>query len=254
MSSFLEEVKEFTGTHVPYEVFRKFYKGVRRTDGSYRLQLPDDPAHLNAIAEFLSASEDLPSFKVSSLIETVSDRTTAAHLKLFFDKGSQDERLASPRSLEGKFIELIQEVDKSTRISLFLYEISESGIGEAKLIRETFYHDGVGGHFEDASPDKVATQTGWIIVTPEDNLFVFTKNDVTGRNLCYFSLGYNDTVFDGEALEFVAFLEHEFPFELDATRLNEVEASLRIEFLQRAKSLIRVLHRPKFAQPTENMV
>lgn len=57
--------------------------------------------------------------------------------------------------------------------------------------------------------------SGWIVLSPEDNLICFLKNVVTGENHIYHLIAFNETVLDGAKADCLLFLDRQIPSEID---------------------------------------
>lgn len=57
--------------------------------------------------------------------------------------------------------------------------------------------------------------SGWIVMSPEDNLVCYLKDMESGSNHIYFLIAINDSVFEGEKAHCLLFLDRQIPSEID---------------------------------------
>lgn len=57
--------------------------------------------------------------------------------------------------------------------------------------------------------------SGWIVMSPEDNLVCYLKDTKSGSNHIYYLIAINDTVFDGAKANCLLFLDRQIPSEIN---------------------------------------
>lgn len=57
--------------------------------------------------------------------------------------------------------------------------------------------------------------SGWIVMSPEDNLVCYLKDTKSGSNHIYYLIAINDTVFDGAKADCLLFLDRQIPSEIN---------------------------------------
>lgn len=62
--------------------------------------------------------------------------------------------------------------------------------------------------------------SGWIVLSPEDNLVCYLKDMRSGTNHIYFLIAINDTVFDGTKANCLLFLDRQIPSEINEKMMS----------------------------------
>ena len=213
----LEAVDEYTGVAVPYESVRKFVKGVRQPDGSYKPQTPEEP-RLEAIFAFVTNPEvDLLS--KDELIEREFSMHAALRLLDYLEQDFDGERVRPPQAISGVYYYWRHNPSHTSVSELTLSSPLENGVVKVNRIERVYP--------KEEAPDKVAAATkglpsdhksearhvGWGIMTPEDNFFVFLKEERVGKNLYFFTIASDLDHSMDIKLRNLTILHHDYPLE-----------------------------------------
>jgi hypothetical protein len=117
-----------------------------------------------------------------------------------------------PQALSGQYRALRKSTEITRRVELTLdvrdgdhvIRVSESSATWSSSVLTTSYH----AH-------------GWAIITPEDNLFMFIKNDRYGYNHYYFTIALHPSIWSDTSVRELSLLRHQYPVlrECDSTYL-----------------------------------
>lgn len=218
LKSFVDAVAEYARIDLPYEVVRKFYRGVRQANACYALQSPRDPLHLLAIANYLADDENGAWLCGDRLRAQKPSNTSARMLQKFLVSGNCEVSLLHPEQACGKY-ESVEFTDKQViRKILAISDVTHEGIGECILINEI--HDSLPNKSKirkGAKPRRVVRQNGWCVITPEDTILLFTKNTVSQMNLYGFTSAINSDAFveNGGLNQFIVWLQ-DYPIEYNS--------------------------------------
>jgi hypothetical protein len=174
---------------VPPERLRQFVEGVKTSDGGRRL-LTMQEDRLDAIAKF-ATDEDYGLISEAELREHAPSWHAAQRLLEYLKQEFDTERILPPATLEGTYRTWRFEPDDFVVRELTLQRASDDGLIRLMQVEDS-YDLLSGAQYDDLSPkqrEKARTSRitygGWAILTPEDNLLMFLKNERNGRN-CYY--------------------------------------------------------------------
>lgn len=212
----VEAIDEYVGVRVPYESIRKFVNGVRQDNGSYRHQTPTGE-RLQAIYDF--ATHPLINLLTEAEItEREVSFNAALRLLDFLEQDFDGERILPPSDIEGRYYH--------TRISggsvcsrLDISAPLESGVVKVSQVERYFDIDKAPFTTAKDAIESVdchkseVRHFGWGIMTPEDNFFIFLKEERVGRNRYYFTLASDFDRASDTKLKSLSLLHHDYPFE-----------------------------------------
>ena len=231
----VEAIDLTTGVRVPYESLRKFVVGVRETKRKhaivpdrniyYRYQIPADH-RLKAIYDFVTHPEvDLLS--VEELSEREINVQAALRLLEYLEQDFDGERIMPPDDIEGRYCHCRDEAPFEAQSELTISKPMASGVMKAHLVERLYEQDvapprelvlGMGmfiGHHSEARFN------GWAVMTPEDNFFIFLKEERGGKNRYYFTLA-TDLDYSGQIkIKKFSLLYHDYPLEPTDEDLSE---------------------------------
>jgi hypothetical protein len=202
---------------VPPERLRQFVEGVRTPGGRRRLLTMQDD-RLAAIAKF-ATDEDNQLISESELREHAPSWHAAQRLLEYLKQQFDTERIVPPAVLEGTYRSWRFEPDDFVVRDLTLQRASDDGL--IQLVQTEDSYDLLSGaQFDDLSPeqrDKARnsriTYGGWAILTPEDNLLMFLKNERNGENCYYLTVASERWHALQTPVNGLALLRHDYPLE-----------------------------------------
>ena len=220
-ASIAEAIAEYTGVTVPSERLRQFIEGVSTPAATRKFPVPK-PARLEAIVKFVT-HEELELLSAEEL-ETQRPNFQAPYKLLdYLDSEKGAQRLLPTAEMEGEYMLKISAADNFIVSIITLEPPLEGGLIEA-FVRDHICSPEAAPLWDDMSPQQrldacnsTVRYQGWVIVTPEDNLFFFLKRRRDGRNRYYFSMASDPALWSDDDVTFLTLLEHEFPYELDAS-------------------------------------
>lgn len=230
-----EAIDEYVGVRVPYESLRKFVNGVRQKDGTYKFQTPE-PDRLKAIYDFVTHPEG----RLLS-IEELTERDFSVHAALrlldFLEQDFDGERIMPPDEIAGTYYHWRDDPPFTWVSELTLAKPLENGVVKTNQVDRQYQNghaldlnalttSGLPGGFK-----SEARHGGWGIMTPEDNFFIFLKEERVGRNRYYFTLASD---FDHAAdikLTNLSLLHHDYPLEAPPDTLAGGDKEVSIETL-----------------------
>lgn len=240
-------ITERAGIDIPYEVVRKFYAGVKMKDGSIHYPYPRNQKHIDAIVEFLVDPEDPNSpLSLEDLQNFEQVNRAPLHLVHYLHANTEVSALTKPQSLNGKFVSY-QHSEKTVVVkTLLLSNTTEDGVALAKYSEEIFEtSDAVSEEvqFGEMTLRRRNSHSGWLVLTPEDNMIAFLKHDRSGKNRYFISLAFNQTVLEGEELNLLVLYDQDLPLELSESDENASDLSLAREVQHEIGEGIMVLRR-----------
>jgi hypothetical protein len=205
------------------EGLRQFVEGLenKRQPGERRYRTPSKEA-LQAIVAFLT-HEAVQYLRHEELQQHRPGVQAMLRLLEYLDDGSKTGRLAPPQKLQGEYRYIRIEGEQFSVRLLTLHVPGEDGLIEVTETHERYstwhYTSYNSWSQKERRKHRVARiqHCGWAVLTPEDNLFFFLKNSDNKRNLYYYTLGAQTSLWnDEEPYSHLFLAHHEFPLELDA--------------------------------------
>lgn len=224
-----EAIVEYADTRVPPERLRQFVEGVRQKEGGIKHPVPKGE-RLQAIFDF-AVHPDLELTSKEELTERNLDVQAALKLLDYLDQDFDGTRITPPQSIEGRYYCWRTELPFTCVSELVFDNPPATGIVTVHQT-DRFFEDSL-------APDNVAIALhglpdncksevrygGWAILTPEDNFFLFLKEEGVGTNRYYFTLSTNLTHSGDIAMTEFSFLQHDYPLEFEADRARALEAT-----------------------------
>ena len=204
-----DAIYEYSGLRPGAERLRSFVKGNK---GKYTT--PEDPS-LAAIAKFLT-HEDIDLLSEDELAEYVPPLQAPLRLLEFLDREPGAERILPPAQLKGIYETRFLEDDYIVIRELALQKPSPDGMLEIAEIDELYETEEERPKPEDTflgEKAKLHTRIiskGWAVITPEDNILFFLKNQENGRNRIYLSLALDDALWTDGTLDGLVLYDQSF--------------------------------------------
>ena len=195
-----DAIYEYSGVRPGAERLRSFVKGNK---GKYTI--PEDPS-LAAIAKFLT-HEDIDLLSEQELGEYVPTVQAPLRLLEFLDPQPGAERILPPAELAGTYEVRFLDGEYIVIRELALQKPSKDGMLEVAEIDEIYETEEEGPKLEDtflggkAKLHERIISKGWAVITPEDNILFFLKNQENGRNRIYVSLALDDALWTEGTLD-----------------------------------------------------
>lgn len=212
-----EAIDEYTGEHIPPERLRQFVAGFKQDDGRVKFPTPRGD-RLRAIFNFATES-DIGLLTVKELEERKIDIQAAIRLLEYLDQDFDDVRIVPPETIAGTY-QLKKSESDALKISKFIFE-KPLEMGIIKVTQTDKFYDPSTHDPETAKCLSQVNYSGWAILSPEDNLFLFLKNVRNGRNRYYFSIASDLKHSLGGSVNYLGFLHHDYPVEINQKRRPE---------------------------------
>ena len=214
----MDDIYEETGVTVPFERIRQFVRGVPRKDGTRKFTTPENES-LDAIYKFVTAPElyllSEEDFESKDISQVAANRLLE-YLRL----GYENKIMPPSDAISGTFFHTRQVKSGRVVSELIIDNPQENGVVRVNQI-ERFYDHGSDREIAFRYVHKLGfpknfklqgSYSGWGAFTPEDNLFLFLKDNYSGKNRFYFTLS-TDVVHSGSGkFETFTLLHHHFPF------------------------------------------
>lgn len=178
----------------------------------YGIRNPTKPSSemLAIFVDFLS--ENKSTFQITSrdiLVESSNqEHSSAAHLKHYLS--SSLNNCISPEKLCGQYNACLENLS---------YILKFSGHSHANVLNTSLI-------ISSCKSDAYTVEdkfSGWGLLTPEDNLMVFLKNDRTLHNFYLYIYDFSDEAFEGESPKSFFAIEQDIPPELLSQGVCEVK-------------------------------
>ena len=219
-----EAIDEYASVRVPPERLRQFVEGVNTKGGGRKFPVPQDKS-LDGIACFVTVAE-LCLISEDELKEFIPDKQAALRLLEYLDQKIDAERIVPIEKIQGTYC--ARSLDKKAFTIWELTLQRPSGDGLMQVIEtEDIYQHMASPVFDQWTPidrknyrDSHVKHGGWAILTPEDNLLFFLKDEATGRNRYYFTMALNLEHWSESPMTRLVLLHHDFPVELEDSDKN----------------------------------
>jgi len=237
-----------TKVRLASERLRQFVEGIPdKKTGGRRFPVPADPEWLAAIIKFVT-DEDQNLLRPNEMQEYAPAEQAPLRLLEYLDQDFDGERMPPPAKLEGRYETSLPRDNTFSVISLEMQTPQKSGLIKVAVVTDHFSVE-AGAEFKNWNPaqriERRRSQEqhwGWAVFTPEDNLVMILK-DYRGRNKYYVSLAYEDTLWDDEPLNRLAFLHHDYPFELDEGDLAKPDDELTTAITNEMRQQVWLFHK-----------
>lgn len=96
-----------------------------------------------------------------------------------------------------------------------------------------------------SAPVLKSNFSGWIVLSPEDNIVCYLKNINTGDNHIYYLIAINESVFDGAQADCLAFLDRQIPSEISNAQKSSDYSTYLIDWAEENQSHLMIFHRQR---------
>lgn len=238
-----EAIDEYTGTTIGPERLRQFVEGINDGAGGRKYPVPKA---IDAVWKFVTHDE-LLLISEAELTEFRPSYQAGLRLLEYLDQAFDTERIVPPAKLQGVYRNRKEGPSDVLVSELVLAAPSSEGlITIAKT--EEYFDPGVADEFDDwsvterrAARNSQIKYSGWAILTPEDNLIFFLKNERNGRNQYYFTLGSDFDHSEDTPVTQLVVLAHDYPLEPDFA--DEKQKSLMDQVREQAGKNIALFGR-----------
>lgn len=209
-----EAINEYTGVKVPPERLRQFVEGVNSKDGGRKFPVPQDKS-VEGIARFVT-DEELCLISEDELKEFMPEKQAAFRLLEYLDQKVGAERIVPTEKIQGLYfaINKSEKEDQFIRRDLTLQRPTDDGLMQVVETEERFDLKASSKRGARVRPNSCIKHGGWAILTPEDNLLFFLKNELHGRNRYYFTMASDLIHWEEGPMTRLVLLRHDFPVEL----------------------------------------
>lgn len=211
-----------TDVEIVPERLRQFVEGVSKKSGDTRFTIPL-PERLEAIADFLMD----PEVDALSPEELSGDHRPGyqapLYLLQYLRQTFDNEIVFPPHGFAGQFFASREGENGEEHI-----EISFDNIGDEGLIEVSEKRVFVSEENEEPTA-KGKRSHGWAILTPEDNLLIFMKQEPYGRNHYYATVGLEEDFWSNPKVGRLALVQHDYPFELSYGDDTEGQSAISVE-------------------------
>lgn len=212
-----EAIDEYTGVRVPHERLRQFVEGVRQEDGGIRHPVPKGE-RLKAIYDF-ATNDELALLTEDEMTERQFDFQAALRLLEYLDQDFDTARIYPPAAVAGYYYFWREEPPFTCVIELLLSHPNETGVVQTHLIERRYAAAdapdmaavAVSGLTDGYTSE--ARYAGWSILTPEDNFFLFLKEEGVGKNRYYFTVASDLDHSRPTPISNMSLLLHDYPLE-----------------------------------------
>jgi hypothetical protein len=221
-----EAIAEYTGVEIGGnlkiggERLRQFVEGVNNKSKGIHFPVPQ-PESLAAIVEFLS-HEDINLLRPDELEEYRPGYQAALRYAEYLRESCEDSASVSASELCGTMKVAYKERDSVTVVGMTVQRVDGGDdLGIVQVIEECLRFEGENipvalSTYNLGRKDKLISESmsgGWGVVTPEDTLVIFLKEDGSGQNHCYYAV--NDLgVWVKKGKRSLYFMSHEFGIEV----------------------------------------
>lgn len=212
-----EAIDEDTGTTIKPERLRQFVEGINDGAGGKKYPVPKA---VDAIWKFVT-DENVMLISEEELTEFRPSYQAGMRLLEYLDQNFDDQRIMPPAKLQGTYRARTDGTGDAVFSELVLEAPSSDGLITIAKTEEYFDRavaddlDGWSVSEQRVIRNNFVKSSGWAILTPEDNLIFFLKDEQNGRNQYYFTLGSDfDHTEDAPVTELVL-LAHDYPLDRD---------------------------------------
>lgn len=225
------------------ERLRQFVEGIpNKKTGVRHFPVPADPVWLDAIVKFVTA-ENRNLLGQNELNEYAPAEQAPLRLLEYLDQDFDGERMPPPAKLEGRYQAVTSRDKAFSVIYLEMQTPLKSGLIKVSTVTDHFSAEAK-GVFGDWNPAQrienrrsQENHWGWAVFTPEDNLIMMLK-DYRGRNNYYLSLAYEESLWNDASISRLAFLYHDYPFELQASDQSKSDDDMVLEIANEMRQQI----------------
>lgn len=191
-----EAIYVTTGVKIPHERLRACVEGNDDGTGEHKRSWPRDPAHEQAIVEFLLDEELLIRGELAHHNPPV--QAAMRLLEFLHDGLAGTAPRAAARGLEGVYRAAPVKIPDDGTVALTTLALKRpnaQGIMRATVVSDVlnsalFEHDDPPTDAAERAAARrgLIRHDGWAVLTPEDNLLIFVKHRRTGANRYYITV------------------------------------------------------------------
>lgn len=221
--------------------FRKFSKGQSRTM---------DTIKLIALDIWLTEKDDRWSQLTTDKLHGLNDYSkVAASLEYFLFENNAENPALNIENFSGEYagvyyIDSDQE-STATQLNLMIEKSSNPHVVTANVVENRTIEN----HCLTEKDENMATTvlssnlSGWIVLSPEDNIVCYLKDINTGDNRIYYLIAINESVFDGSKADCLVFLDRQIPSEISDAEKSPDFSSYLIDWAKENRSNLTMFHR-----------
>lgn len=239
------------------ERLRRFVEGTPWNEGKgeNRVRIGTDypgPKLMGAVELFLTYHDPSdpdhakPLFSSEYLTVYSPELQAPLHLQEFLNDGAGGQCYFTPGHIDGQYIATLERDSDISRYCLNLKAGESDGLLKTQLVEEVFRTDEIPDDqsllfdLENLKPEQnPVAYSGWGVVTPEDNIYLFFNNLVTEENHLLLTLAMDDEIYDDIETPIQKFIviNHNLPLLFnastadDATLLNTVSSETEKKLL-----------------------
>lgn len=221
------DIEVYTGVPVVAESLRQFVMPVSRRQNPQRHRVPQ-PEKLEAIVSYLTDVE-IGALEKADLDESVEPSYQAAmRLLRYLQQNIDSELIAPPTALDGRYTAQSRQSGKMVMTNLLVDAGAGDGLvqvdEECRIYTERTGEGSVKGSPESAGAQRMRKQSrGWAILSPEDTMFFFMKEEPYGGNHYYMTMGADPTFWTSNAIDRFIVLRHDYPIEIEKQDADRFE-------------------------------
>ncbi len=221
--------------------FRKFSKGQSKTM---------DTIKLIALDIWLTEKDDCWSQLTTDKLRGLNDYSkVAASLKYFLFENNHEQPALNVDNLVGVYAGVYCAVhNQKNESSEFNLSIEKSSTPHV-VLAEAEYSAKKSFLVKQESKNTIAVSvnnnklSGWIAVSPEDNIICYLKEIESGSNHIYYLIAVNDGIFDGAKADCLVFLDRQIPSEISDAKKSSDFSSYLIDWAEENKSNLMMFRR-----------
>ena len=187
------------------ERLRQFAKGNPDADAASGRSFPGlRKDRLTALADYL-VNDDLVHNRLPKieLEDFAPDLQAPFYLLEYLQDKTSCSSDIDPKLLTGSFLSRAETADVISMMHLTIEApADQDGLAEVYVLEELFGLDPENGRIlgELTHPENVKRYKGWAVITGEENIVMFLKDDANAANQHMLSLAIDDQVFEGKAM------------------------------------------------------
>jgi hypothetical protein len=194
------------------EVLRQFVRQVPRRDRPARPRIPK-AKNLEAIVKFL-CHKDIDMLSIEELREPEIPYRLARSFSEFLQTERGNRSLPAPTAINGSYRAVMQYTKDDERVIELTFTVDD----DASLVRllentASYSHRNRNGDvtLSHRELSQRRQSEGWGVLTPEDNLLIFMKEMIYGKNYYYLTMGMDQSICSGSSIKELLLLRHQYP-------------------------------------------
>lgn len=207
-----DAIFEIAGIQMDDEVLRQFAKKVARKDRPDRPRVPS-AENLEALVKFL-CHRDIDMLKVTELKEPEIPYRLARSFSEFLQTEPGNRSLPAPTAINGSYRAVMQYTKDDERVIELTITVDDDDASLVRLLEDTESYSHRNRNDVTLSHRELSQRRqseGWGVLTPEDNLLIFMKEMIYGKNYYYLTMGMDQSIFSGSSVKVLMLLRHQYP-------------------------------------------